>query len=149
MFFPTAKQVDSVQRGEQKESQHIRQLKSVQEQLEALAQKSEKVDYSKTELDKEIDREFEQLDAEVAEMIKQKKTELSFEVKDELTYYPEFDQVDGLINQAKNSYVLLRKVGKKQEAASVKQKIKEMKFHKHHLNLVMNLDFDRPTERMI
>ena len=53
-------------------------------------------------------------------MIRQKKKELSFEVKEEMTYYTEFDQVDGLINQAINSYVLLRKVGKKQEAANVK-----------------------------
>lgn len=46
------------------------------------------------------------------------------------------------------SYCLLRKIGKKKEAHDVKQKIKEMKLHRLHLALVMNLDFDKPSERM-
>ena len=149
MFFPTAKQVDNVEKGEQIESQKLKQMKSVQEHLEALTLKTTKIDYSKTEFDRELEQELQQVDKEVAQMIEKKKTELSFEVLETLQLFPEIDQVDKMIAQAVNSFTLLQKCGKKQEAADVKRKIKEMKFHRQHLVLVMNLDFDKPTQKMI
>lgn len=44
---------------------------------------------------------------------------------------------------------MLRKIGKAEEAHDVKAKIKEMKFAQKHLNLVMNLNFDRPSPKML
>lgn len=43
----------------------------------------------------------------------------------------------------------MRKIGKHQEAEDVRSKIKEMKFAQKHLHLVMNLDFDRPSPKML
>ena len=45
-----------------------------------------------------------------------------------MKYYPELEKVEELIQQAIQSYNLLRKIGKHQEANDVKGKIKEMKF---------------------
>jgi hypothetical protein len=52
------------------------------------------------------------VDQEVDEMILEKKKELSFEVELKMTYYPELDKVGELIQQAIQSYILLRKIGK-------------------------------------
>ncbi len=82
-------------------------------------------------------------------MIVQKRKELSFEVKNEMIFYPELDKVTELIAQAIQSYTLLRKLGKHEDALDVKSKIKEMKFAQKHLHLVMNLDFDRPSAKML
>lgn len=82
-------------------------------------------------------------------MIAKKRLELSFEVKEELEFHPEFDKIGDLIQQAIQSYILLRKVGKFEEAQDVKLKIKEMKFAQKNIYLVMNLDFDKPSAKMI
>lgn len=63
--------------------------------------------------------------------------------------YPELEKVGDLINQAIESYAMLKKVGKIEEANDVKIKIKEMKFAQKHLLLVMNLDFDKPSKKML
>ena len=99
--------------------------------------------------DKEFNDELDRIDAEVAEMIVKKKTELSFEVLDEMTVFPELDKVTELIRIAIDSYKLYKKVGKHEEAEDMKSKIKEMKFSREHLNLVLNLDFNRPSKKLI
>ena len=63
--------------------------------------------------------------------------------------YPELDKVHELIQQAIKSYIILIKVGKHQEAEMVKAKIREMKLAQKNLQLVMNLDFDKPSQKMI
>lgn len=47
----------------------------------------------------EIDmkREFESIDKEVDLMIIEKRKELSFEIEENMTYYPELDKVEDLI----------------------------------------------------
>ena len=99
--------------------------------------------------DKEFNDELDRIDAEVAEMIVKKKTELSFEVLDEMTVFPELDKVTELIRIAIDNYKLYKKVGKHEEAEDMKSKIKEMKFSREHLNLVLNLDFNRPSKKLI
>jgi len=59
-----------------------------------------------------VQGEFEIIDKEVDAMIVEKKKELSFEVQINMTYYPELDKVGELIQQAVQSYILLRKIGK-------------------------------------
>ena len=39
--------------------------------------------------------------------------------------------------------------GKYKEAKMMKEKIKETKYAKEHLKLVMNLDFNKPTQKLI
>lgn len=65
-----------------------------------------------------------------------------------MTVYPELDKVSELINIAIENYKVLKKLGKINDASEIKNKIKEMKFSKEHLNLVLNLDFNRPSKKM-
>jgi len=84
-------------------------------------------------------------------MVQLKKHDFSFEVKDEWRnfYLPECDDVDNIVNNTIETYRILKKVGKFKEAEMVREKIKETKYAKEHLKLVMNLDFKRPTEKML
>lgn len=91
---------------------------------------------------------MEELDKEVEVMLKKKRGELSFEILENMTVYPELDKVSELINIAIDNYKVLKKLGKITDASEIKKKIKEMKFSKEHLNLVLNLDFNRPSEKM-
>jgi hypothetical protein len=81
-------------------------------------------------------------------MLKKKREELSFEILEKMTVYPELDKVSELINIAIDNYKVLKKLGKITDASEIKTKIKEMKFSKEHLNLVLNLDFNRPSKKM-
>ena len=81
-------------------------------------------------------------------MVDKKCKELSFEVKEELENFPEIEQVKILIEKAIESYKMSRKVGAKEEAEEMKSKLREMKFAREHLIRVMNLDFQKPTQKM-
>ena len=47
------------------------------------------------------------------------------------------------------SYRIYKKAGKFKEAQMMKDKIRETKYAKEHLRLVMNLDFTNPTPKMV
>lgn len=99
----------------------------------------------KTVEDRELELELEKIDDEVAQMIFKKRSELSFEVLDQMTEYPDLDNVTDLINIAVDNFKIYRKVGKHKDAEDMKAKIREIKFSREHLNLVLNLDFNRPS----
>jgi hypothetical protein len=63
-------------------------------------------------------------------MVIKKKEELSFEVLEVMTVYPELDKVTELTKIAIENYKVLKKVGKHLDAEDMKAKIKEMKFSK-------------------
>ena len=54
-----------------------------------------------------------------------------------------------MIDRAEESYRLFKKTGRGKEAKVVKQKLEEAVFAKEHLHHVMNLDFGRPTPKLI
>jgi hypothetical protein len=54
-----------------------------------------------------------------------------------------------MIDRAEESYRLFKKTGRGKEAKVVKQKLEEAVFAKEHLYHVMNLDFGRPTAKLI
>jgi hypothetical protein len=54
-----------------------------------------------------------------------------------------------MIDRAEESYRLYKKTGRGKEAKVVKQKLEEAVFAKEHLYHVMNLDFGRPTAKLI
>ena len=54
-----------------------------------------------------------------------------------------------MIDKAEESYRLFKKTGRISEAKLIKQKLIEALYAKEHLKLVMNMDFSRPTPRMI
>lgn len=54
-----------------------------------------------------------------------------------------------MIDKAEESYKLFKKTGRIKEAKLIKTKLLEAKFAKEHLMHVMNLDFSRPTRKMI
>ena len=85
------------------------------------------------------------------QMVEVKKRDFSFEVKDDWKTFhiPEVDDVDNIVNNTIETYRILKKAGKFKEADMMKTKIKETKYAKEHLKLVMNLDFKRPTAKMI
>jgi len=84
-------------------------------------------------------------------MVQVKKNDFSFEVKDEWRNFwlPECDDVDNIVNNTIETYRVLKKIGKFKEAEMMKDKIKETKYAKEHLKLVMNLDFKKPTGKML
>lgn len=77
--------------------------------------------------------------------------DFSFEVlpEDQRTHYPEMDDLQLMIDRAEESYRLFKKTGRGKEAKVVKQKLEEAIFAKEHLYHVMNLDFGKPTAKLI
>jgi len=59
------------------------------------------------------------------------------------------DDLQSMIDRAEESYRLFKKTGRGKEAKVVKQKLEEAVFAKEHLYHVMNLDFGRPTAKLI
>lgn len=59
------------------------------------------------------------------------------------------DDLQAMINRAEESYRLFKKTGRGKEAKVVKQKLEEAVFAKEHLYHVMNLDFGRPTAKLV
>ena len=83
-------------------------------------------------------------------MIEDKISDFSFEVKPgwEKAHFPEVDDVQVIIDKTIESYRIFKKAGKLKEAKLMKEKIKETKYAKEHLKLVMNLDFQKPTQKL-
>lgn len=54
-----------------------------------------------------------------------------------------------MIDKAEESYKLFKKTGRISEAKMIKSKLEEAWYAKEHLYHVMNLDFSRPTPKMI
>ena len=80
-------------------------------------------------------------------MVEQKIDDFNFEIKSgwENSYYPELDDIQEMINNALDSFRILGKAGKFDEAKMMLNKVREMKYAKVHLQLVMNMDFNKPT----
>ena len=97
--------------------------------------------------EKEFERELKQIDKQVNRIIQEKIKEFSFEIKEgwESETFKEVEDVDVIVDKTIESYRILKKAGKHKDAELMKDKIKETKYAKEHLKLVMNLDFDRPT----
>jgi hypothetical protein len=83
-------------------------------------------------------------------MVQEKIKDFSFELKPDWrdSYYPEYSDVQNIVDKTMESYRLLQIAGQFKEASQMKEKIKETKYAKMHLMLVMNLDFSKPTEKM-
>lgn len=77
--------------------------------------------------------------------------EFSFEIKKgwEHSKFPELLDLQRIIDETVETYRLLKKGGKFQEADMCKVKIKESMFAQNHLKLVMNMDFDKPSAQTI
>ena len=105
----------------------------------------------KSTLDHEIDDEFAKIKEEVQRMIEKKQEELSFELlpESERKTYPEFAQLQDLIDQAREGLKLSKKLGKQQEYLLLRGKAKELIFAKEHLLLTLNMDLAKPTQRMV
>ena len=59
------------------------------------------------------------------------------------------EDIDAIVQNTVETYRIFKKGGKFKEADLMKAKIKETKYAKQHLKLVMNLDFNKPTPKMI
>jgi hypothetical protein len=101
--------------------------------------------------DLEFEREKEKIQTRVREQMQSKLAEFSFEVlpEDQRQHFPEMDDLQAMIDRAEESYRLFKKTGRGKEAKVVKQKLEEALFAKEHLYHVMNLDFSRPTQKLI
>ena len=105
----------------------------------------------KTIEEKEFEKELEKIDKQVERMLQDKIREFSFEVKQgwEKTHIPEIDDVQVIVDKTIESYRIFKKAGKFKEAKMMKEKIKETKYAKEHLKVVMSLDFTKPTPKMV
>ena len=104
----------------------------------------------KTMEDLEYERERQKMEARVKEQMQVKIHDFSFEVlpESQRKYFPELDDLQGMIDKAEESYRLFKKTGRGKEAKLVKQKLEEALFAKEHLYHVMNLDFSKPTQKL-
>lgn len=75
--------------------------------------------------------------------------EFSFEVSEEKKHFKELDDIQEMIDKAEESYKLFKKTGRIKEAKLIKEKLEEAIYAKEHLRNVMNLDFKRPTKKML
>jgi hypothetical protein len=105
----------------------------------------------KSQEEKEFEKELERIDQEVAEMVSTKMSEFSFEVDPEMKVQDikELEDVQTIIDKCIEGYRIYKKTGKHKDAELMKEKIKETKYAKEHLKLVMNLDFTRPTPKLV
>jgi len=99
--------------------------------------------------DKDFETKKRKMDLKVKRMIEQKMMEFSFEVSEERKHYPEVDDIQEIIDKAEESYKLFKKTGRRMEAKEIKKKLEEARFAKEHFIMVMNMDFSRPTKKMI
>lgn len=101
--------------------------------------------------EKEFEVELDKIDKEVHQMLLDKIQEFSFEVKPgwEISYFAEVDDVQVIVDKTIESYRIFKKAGKYKEAKMMMEKIKETKYAREHLKLVMSLDFTRPKPKMI
>lgn len=101
--------------------------------------------------EKEFEKELEEIDRAVAELIETKKSEFSFEIDPAMsvTEIPELEDVQVIVDKTIEGYRIYKKTGKLRDAMLMKEKIKETKYAKEHLRLVMNLDFTKPTAKML
>lgn len=81
--------------------------------------------------------------------MQEKLKEFSFEVKANKEEVVEIQDVQEIIEKAQNSYRILYNSGRFNEAREMKQKLIDSIFAKEHLIHVMNLDFTKPTAKMI
>ena len=74
--------------------------------------------------------------------------DFSFAIKDgwQTSQFPELEDIQHIVNESIETYRLLKKGGKFKEADMCKGKIKESMYAQNHLRMVMNMDFDRPSE---
>ena len=91
------------------------------------------------------------IDDEVQVLLDQKMKEFSFELKPnwQTSHFPEVEDLEAIVQNTVESYRIFKKGGKFKEADMMKTKIKETKYAKQHLRLVMALDFTKPTPEMI
>mmetsp|Transcript_37853 Transcript_37853/g.57928 ORF Transcript_37853/g.57928 Transcript_37853/m.57928 type:complete len:84 (+) Transcript_37853:995-1246(+) len=83
-------------------------------------------------------------------MCQRKMSELSFEVKPDWdkAVVKEAEDIQEIIDTTVESYRLLKKSGQLSEAKEMKEKIRETKYAKEHLKMVMSMDFTRPTDKL-
>lgn len=82
-------------------------------------------------------------------MMEAKLNEFSFEIKPEKQHFKEVDDIQEMIDKAEESYRLFKRTGRIKEAKLIKAKLIEAKYAKEHLIHVMNMDFSKPTVRML
>ena len=82
-------------------------------------------------------------------MIEKKLKTFSFEMIEPLVHYPEEEQIGLAITNAIEEYKAARKLGLGNDIMKLKFSIKELKFAKEHLFRVMNMDFTKPTKKML
>ena len=92
---------------------------------------------------------MQKIDREVEILINKKVKEFSFHIKEELDHYPEIDTLQQIIQSNIDNYKMSKKFGRVENAKIYKITIQEIKFAKQHLIRVMNMDFTRPTQKML
>ena len=92
---------------------------------------------------------MQKIDREVEFLISKKVKEFSFHINEDLKHFPEIDQLTEIIVKSVEDYKIAKKFNQIDEAKIYKATIKEMKFAREHLIRVMNMDFGRPTQKML
>ena len=108
----------------------------------------EPINYRTVE-EEEYEKEKKKMEAKVRKMMELKIQEFSFEVAKDKKHFKELDDIQEMIEKAEESYKLFKKTGRIKEAKLIKKQLEEAWYAKEHLKHVMNLDFSRPTQKML
>ena len=129
-------------------SKMFKSKKSVTDYVEKTVKKEPKG--YKTIEEKEFEAEMGEIDKEVQKLLEEQMKKFDFELKPnwEKLSLPEIDDLENIVQDTVESYRIFKKGGKFKEADLMKAKIKETKYAKQHLLLVMALDFTKPTPKM-
>jgi tetratricopeptide (TPR) repeat protein len=100
---------------------------------------------------KQDDADREEIEAEVKLLVSQKVNEFSFEIREgwEKADFPEVHDVAEVFDKTFQTFKLLKQAGKARELPEVRRKLVEIKYAGEHLKMVMNMDFSRPTSKML
>ena len=106
------------------------------------------VERAVTVLEKEIEKEMEDLDRQVEHMINKKVKQFTFELKPVFEHFPEIDELTEIINKTVVDYKISKKLGKPEEIQTYNATLKQLKYAKEHMIRVLNMDFDKPTSKL-
>jgi len=142
--------IDDLNKGIQIDPQNSaikKELKRLESEIKLIS-KREKETYIKMFKDSSSNKGEdwkEQKDQEGANGEKQK---FSFEIADSKKTYPEIEEINNYIKKGDEMINMYMKTGRLREANVMRERLVEVKKSKDHLEMVMNLDFSKPTPKM-
>lgn len=94
---------------------------------------------------------MEEIKQEVEMKVQEKLPEFSFDVKENWRSFTcdEISDIQNIVDNAFETFRLLKRAGQFQEAALARQKCVDTMYSQMHMRMVMNMDFKKPRKKMM